>query len=153
VRLELLGAPGNDSPSARAWSAGARSRGLELAVSFSGALPAQELSDALAGCEILMHAEPSGPTSRKGTLAGSLAAGRPVVAIDGPLKWQELLDAQAALVVQPSATALADALATLLADEPRAEALGARGRAFAETNMGVTRSAQVLGGLLAEISG
>jgi glycosyltransferase involved in cell wall biosynthesis len=152
VHLELLGAPGSDSPSAQAWSAGARSRGLEDAVSFSGVLCAQQLSDALARCEVLIHAEPSGPTSRKGTLAASLAAGRPVVAIDGPLRWQELLDAQAALVVQPSSVALADALATLLGDEARAEALGARGRAFAETSMGVARSAQVLRGVLGKLS-
>jgi Glycosyl transferases group 1 len=151
VRLELLGAPGSQSPSARAWSVEARSRGLEGAVSFSGVLSAQQLSDALAGCEILLHAEPSGPTSRKGTLAGSLAAGRPVVAIDGPLRWQELIDAQAALVVQPNVTALADGLAALLGDQARAEALGTRGRAFAEGSMGVARSARVLAGLLGEI--
>jgi glycosyltransferase involved in cell wall biosynthesis len=149
VRVELLGAPGSGSSSAREWAAGARSRGLESAVSFSGVLSAQELSDALARCEILLHAEPSGPTSRKGTFAGSLAAGRPVVAIDGPLKWRELVDAQAALVVQPSVTALADALAVLLADEDRAEALGVRGRAFAESAMGVDRSERVLRELLA----
>jgi glycosyltransferase involved in cell wall biosynthesis len=150
VRLRLLGAPGRDSRAGALWSAGARERGLEQALDFSGVLDAQALADALAACEVLLHAEPSGPTARKGTLAGSLASGRPVVSIDGPLRWPELLEAQATLVVEPDPEALAGALAGLLADRAAGEAQGRRGGAFAREQMGVQRTARVVAGALAQ---
>jgi len=148
VRLRLLGAPGRDTPAGEAWLDGARARGIEQTLSFSGVLAAGELSDALSACELLLHPEPSGPTSRKGTLAASLASGSAVVAIDGPRRWAELIDSEAALVVAPTARAIADAIAELLADEPRREALGARGNEFARTAMGVQRSAKAVAGLI-----
>ncbi len=148
AHLELLGAPGRASAAADAWLAGARARGVEQALSFSGVLSPRDLSDALRACDVLLHPEPSGPTSRKGTLAASLASGRAVVAIDGPRRWPELIDADAALVVEPTAAALADGLAGLLADEHRRDALGARGGEFARSAMGVERSAHVVAGLI-----
>ncbi len=151
AHLRLLGAPGADTPAGAAWLDGARTRGVEQALSFSGVLAAGELSDALSACELLLHPEPSGPTSRKGTLAASLASGRAVVAIDGPRSWAELIHAQAALVVEPSARALADAIAGLLDDGPRREALGARGSEFARTAMGVERSATAVAGLIEQL--
>jgi glycosyltransferase involved in cell wall biosynthesis len=148
ARLQLLGAPGPEAPAAEAWRAAARERGLDQALSFSGVLGAQELSDALASCDVLLHAEPTGPTSRKGTLAASLASGRPVVAIDGPLRWDELVAGGAALVVADDPSALADALADLLEHASTREAFGQRGREFAERAMGVERSASVVRRLL-----
>ncbi len=121
------------------------------ALSFAGPLPAQELSDALAACDVLLFADTAGPSSRKGTLAGSLASGRPLIATDGPRRWSALARAEAAHVVEPSAPALADAVAALLADKGAREALGARGRAFAEQSMGVARSAQVVRELLDDV--
>ncbi len=150
VCLQLLGSPGSGVPLADIWLADARERGIDQMVSFSGVLPGQELSNALASCEVLLHAEASGPTSRKGTLAASLASGRPVVALDGPLRWRELLDAEAALVVRPEATALADALASLLTKETEREALGVRGGTFARRAMSVERTATVVAGLLGD---
>jgi hypothetical protein len=151
VKLMLLGGPGRSSAAGEAWLAAAASRGLEELLSFSEVLPAQSLSNALADCDVLLFVDPSGPTSRKGTLAGSLASGRPVVAIDGPQRWSELLRREAAEVVAPTSQAVADAVAALLADEPRREALGARGRAFAEQETGVARSAEVVSALLGEV--
>jgi glycosyltransferase involved in cell wall biosynthesis len=148
VQLRLLGAPGRSSAAAEEWLAGARARGVERALSFSGVLSAQELSDALAACTVLLSAEPTGPTSRKTTLAASLASGRPVVALDGPLRWSEILDSHAARVVQPTATALSDAVAGLLDDDAEQLALGARGRGFAERRIGVERSAEAVARLL-----
>ncbi len=153
ARLSLLGAPGAASGPGCAWQQGAQARGLAPALSFTGTLPAGELSNALAGCEVLLSAASPGPTSRKGTLAASLASGRPVVAIDGPRTWQELVRAEAAEVVAPNAAALADALAALLADEARREALGARGRAFAEQRLSVAYSAEVVAEMLAGVLG
>ncbi len=40
--------------------------------------------------DLLLFADPPGPTSRKGTLAGSLASGAPLIALDGPATWPEL---------------------------------------------------------------
>jgi glycosyltransferase involved in cell wall biosynthesis len=152
-RLALLGAPGADSPAAAEWLAGARERGIERDLSFSGVLPAQELADELSRCDVLLHLEPSGPTSRKGTLAGSLASGTALVAIDGPRRWSELIAAEAALIVEPSAGGLADGVALLLEDSERRERLGAAGAAFAAGAMGLERSARVVGALLRELPG
>jgi glycosyltransferase involved in cell wall biosynthesis len=151
VELKLLGAPGRDSRAAENWLNKARVRGVERALSFSGVLPGAELSNALAACDVLLHPEPAGPTSRKGTLAASLASGSAVVALDGPRGWPELVHSDAVLVVRPTAVALGDALAGLLEDDAQREALGARGAAFAEQRMGVQRSATVVAQLLGEV--
>jgi glycosyltransferase involved in cell wall biosynthesis len=148
ARLELLGAPGACSPAGRAWSAAAGERAVADRVSFTGALPAQELADALAACDVLMCADATGPSSRKGTLAASLASGVPVVAIDGPLTWRALLGHDAAAVVEPSSRALAGAFESLLADAGARRALGGRGRAFAEQEMSLAASARVVRTLL-----
>jgi glycosyltransferase involved in cell wall biosynthesis len=141
VRLLLLGAPGPRSHAAELWRSEARSRGMGDAVSFSGRLPAQELSDALAACDVLLFADAVGPTSRKGSLAGSVASGRPVVALDGPQTWPELRDAGAVRIAAPTPGGLADALAELLASPAARAELGARGRAFAESRMSLRGSA------------
>jgi len=150
AQLRLLGAPGPSSSAGEAWLAGARARGLLDALSFSGALPAQDLSDALAACDVLLFADTAGPSSRKGTLAGSLASGAPLVAIDGPHTWSELARRDAARVVSPTPAAIADALADLLADDGARRALGARGRAFAEAEMGIERTTEAVIALVGE---
>ncbi len=152
-RLVLLGAPGRTSAVARMWVQEARARGIEHALEFSDTLPAQDLSNALASCDLLLFADAAGPSSRKGTLAASLASGRPVLAIDGPRRWLELVWAEAAAVVEPTASALADAIQELLDDGAAREALGERGRVFAEERMGVTRTAEAVRGLLDGVVG
>jgi glycosyltransferase involved in cell wall biosynthesis len=115
---------------------------MDQALSFSGRLPAQDLSDALADCDVLLFADAVGPTSRKGSLAGSLASGRPVVALDGPQTWSELRDAGAVCIAEPTARGLADALSELLASGPAREGQGARGRSFAESRMSLAGAAR-----------
>ncbi len=152
-RLVLLGAPGPTSAVAGTWVQEARARGIEHGLEFSDTLPAQDLSNALAACDLLLFADAAGPSSRKGTLAASLASGRPVLAIDGHRRWLELVWAEAAAVVQPAAPALADAIHELLEDGVAREALGARGRAFAEDRMGVKRTVEAVRGLLTGVLG
>ena len=152
-RLVLLGAPGRTSAVAGTWVREARVRGIEHALEFSDTLPAQDLSNALAACDLLLFADAAGPSSRKGTLAASLASGRPVLAIDGPRRWLELVWAEAAAVVEPTVSALADAIQELLDDGAAREALGARGRTFAEQRMGVARTAEAVRGLLDGVVG
>jgi glycosyltransferase involved in cell wall biosynthesis len=150
--LRLLGAPGADSSAGADWLAAARARGLSERLSFSGTLAPQQLSDGLARCAALLCIAAAGPSSRKGSLAGSLASGSPVVALDGPLRWQRLVDEQALVLTERSAPELARALARLLADREQAAAQGARGRRFAEQHMGVAGTAEALLALLGELA-
>lgn len=151
ARLLLLGAPGPDSASGRHVLALARQRGLADVLDFTGVLSAQDLSDALASCDILLFVDSDGPSSRKGTLAASLASGRPVVALDGPNTWRDLVRGQAIALVQPTGPALAVEVARLLADPSAADALGSRGRAFADRNMSVGRAAAAVLSVVSEI--
>jgi glycosyltransferase involved in cell wall biosynthesis len=153
AELRLLGAPGRSSSAGEVWLTAARTRALEPALSFSGALPGQALSNALAACDLLLFPDAAGPSSRKGTLAASLASGRPIVALDGPNRWSKLIEAEAARVAQPTAPALADAVGALLADAQARETLGARGRAFAEREMGVARSVEAVMSILEGLLG
>jgi glycosyltransferase involved in cell wall biosynthesis len=150
AQLRMLGAPGQPSAAGERWAAAARERGLGDVISFSGALPAQELSNALAACDLLLFSEAVGPTSRKTTLAAALASGTPVVAIEGGSTWPALAREGALRLAQPSAEALAEAVLELLDDEHGAEELGARGRAFAAKEMSVRRTAEATLALLGE---
>ncbi|HEV2974345.1 MAG TPA: glycosyltransferase family 4 protein [Solirubrobacteraceae bacterium] len=144
VALLLLGAPGSGGPTGAAWIDAARARGVAELVGFSGRLPAQELADSLARCDVLLFTERGGPTSRKTTLAASLASGRPVVALDGASTWRELASARGAVIVAPDPHALADTIVGLLADGATRARQGERGRAFAARTMSAEHSAQVV---------
>lgn len=150
LQLRLLGSPGPDSDAAEMWRATARELGVGEALSFSGTLSPQELSNALASSDILLYADPTGPASRKGTLAGSLASGRPLVALEGRRSWSLLLDADAAMVVPRSAGSLADALRRLIADPAEREALGDRARRFAADTMSVASTAEIVERFIAQ---
>jgi glycosyltransferase involved in cell wall biosynthesis len=152
VRLVLLGAPGGSSPVAQELLEQARTRGVEQMIVFEGPLPAQELSDALARCDVLVFADGAGPSSRKGTLAAALASGTAVVALDGPQTWQELVRSGAVELVAPDTQTLADTLARLLADDELRRALAARGAEFSERRMGVGHTADAVSSLLRELA-
>lgn len=153
AQLRLVGGPGPTSSAGRMWLAEARARDLEGALSFTGALDPQALSDALVDCEVLLCADAGGPSQRKGTLAASLASGRPVVAIDGPLTWAELIRSAALSLSDATPRALAAEIESLLLDPDAQDALGARGRAFSERQMGVERTARATRKLLDELLG
>ncbi len=148
TRLVLLGSPGEDSDHGRQWREAADRRGLGGQLSFSGLLGAQELSDALAGCELLLSAAWQGPTSSRGSLAASLASGRPLVAIDGPRAWEALRREGAARLVAPGAHELAGAVRELLEDPAAGDALGTCGQEFYERRMSLARSAELTASLL-----
>jgi glycosyltransferase involved in cell wall biosynthesis len=135
ARLRLMGAPGPSSASGERWTREAGERGLDDVLTFSGALPAQQLSDELAACAVLLFPDVSGPDSRKSTLAAALVSGAPVVALDGHNTWPALRAAGAARVVAPTVDALAGTLGELLGDARERRELGALGRAFAEREM------------------
>jgi glycosyltransferase involved in cell wall biosynthesis len=151
LELRLLGAPGAESDVARGWERVAQERALGGALSFSGRMPAQELSDELASADVLLYADRTGPVSRKGTLAGALASGRPLLALEGRRRWEQLERAGAVAIARRDAEALAGSLAQLLSDAGAREDLGARGRSFAEQEMGVERTVAAVRALLAQV--
>jgi glycosyltransferase involved in cell wall biosynthesis len=151
VQLMLIGSPGPDSRAGQAWSARAREQGVEHNLAFTGLLDPQPLSDMLASVQLLLFADQPGPTSRKGTLAGSLASGTPVLALDGPATWPELRRAEPLRIVPRDAEALAAGIEALLGDAGARTELGARGRAFAQEEMGVARTAATVRELLAAL--
>lgn len=152
MRLLLLGAPGRSSDVGEMWVQAASSRAVTDALSFSGMLSAEELSDALASTDILLYVDISGPTSRKGTLAASLASARPLIALEGRRQWPQLVAANAAHVVPRAPDALADAIQALLVDREAREALAERGDAFAKETIAVARTADEVRGLLKQIA-
>jgi len=152
VTLLLIGAPGADSTAGRGWIGAAGQRGLERNLELTGVLPAQALSDALADCDVLLFADADGPSSRKTTLAASLVSGRPVIALDGSQAWDELVRSNAVTVVRPDPQALAEVMGRLLTDHAAADALGSRGRAFAEKHMSVDRAATVVMEALSKVA-
>ena len=93
---------------------------------------------------MLLFVDAAGPTSRKGSLAGSLASGRPVVAIDGPQRWHELTAADAIRIAAPSASALAREVRALLEDAKARAVLGSRGRDFHDRRMAPPVSAHAV---------
>jgi glycosyltransferase involved in cell wall biosynthesis len=144
ARLVLLGAPGSQSEIGREWLALARELGVSDAIEFSGTLPGRELSDALASCDVLIFIDRPGPTSRKGSLAGALASGRPVIATDGPSTWQELVRAGALRIAPRSGSGRADEIRALLENAREREALGERGRTFHDRRMAVSTTADAV---------
>jgi glycosyltransferase involved in cell wall biosynthesis len=129
ARLELIGAPGAASAAADMWrAAAARHRFGSLA--FTDVLEPLELAAALEAVDVLVSADRAGPMSRKGTLAAALALAKPVVAIDGPKRWEELVEARAVVLAQPNAVALATVLERLLRDRAAAKRLGEGGATF-----------------------
>jgi glycosyltransferase involved in cell wall biosynthesis len=127
-RLVLLGAPGPDSLQADRWRTAAAASGCPL--EFTGVLEPQALSEALSGLDVVVFASSGGPTGRKGTLAAALAHGRPVVAIDGPERWESMVEEHAVVISEHDAGDLAAALALLGESPDLRRRQGERGHDF-----------------------
>jgi glycosyltransferase involved in cell wall biosynthesis len=129
AQLVLIGAPGPAAPDADAWRRAAGSSGFGPLV-FTGVLEPVDLARALCSVDVVLLADRAGPMSRKTTLAAALALGRPVVAADGPRRWDLLAKERAVVLARPSAEGLASALESLLREEPERRRQGVRGEAF-----------------------
>jgi glycosyltransferase involved in cell wall biosynthesis len=116
TRLVLVGAPGPTSPAADLWRAAAARAGF-ASLEFSGILDPAPLADVLASVDAVLLLDRAGPMSRKGTLAAALAFAKPVVAVDGPERWEQLVEERAVVPAAPTAVALSAALRPLLDDE------------------------------------
>lgn len=130
VRLTLIGAPGGEGAAAEGWRREAERAGCADALTFTGTLAPAALAEALATCDVALFANDAGPTSRRTTTAAALAAGVPLVAVDGPQRWQRLVAERAVAIVEPRANALADELERLWRDPALRREQGRRGRQF-----------------------
>lgn len=124
AHLTLIGAPGPDSPRGRAWQAAVTGAGCSDALHFTGVLEPGALARELARHTVLVVSDESGPSSRRTTLAAALAAGKPVVSLDGPSRWRQAVDAGAILVAEDAAS-LAELIDDLVQDRERCQAQGA----------------------------
>lgn len=142
THLVLIGAPGPDSPAGEHWRMAAQVVGCPLA--FTGVGEEAAVSRELAACQLVVFADPAGPSSRKTSLAAALVHGRAVVALDGPQRSEEFVDARSVVVVEPSVEALAAELTRLLADDVARLDLGARALKFAHRRVSASQTAAIV---------
>lgn len=139
AHLMLIGSPGPDSPAAEQWKFAARAANCPL--TFTGAADSAEVSRQLRSCQLIVFADPAGPTSRKTSLAAALAHGQVVVALDGPQRWGDLVEAGAVVVVDSTRAALAARLDDLLAHATDRAVIAERALSFAEQHLDPRRAA------------
>jgi len=144
LRLVLLGSPNSVAASSREWEQRARDADLGVPVEFSGILDVEDLAREVRSCHVIALVNEEGPSSRKTTLAGALGNGVPTVSLDGPNRWNDLVEADAVLLVPPDAAALACALDELRRSPERRRELGRRGRTFYEGHMSIQHASEVL---------
>jgi glycosyltransferase involved in cell wall biosynthesis len=148
IRIVMLGAPGPKSPQARAWVGAAAQAGMEHAVEFTGVLESSDLAARIGACDLVALVDAEGPTSRRTMLAAALAHGRPVVATDGPNRWDAPVHEGAIVVVPPEAHAFG-ATIRRLSEDPEARArMGALAFKFYEREMSLHNTCDVLGKLI-----
>jgi glycosyltransferase involved in cell wall biosynthesis len=130
AELWLIGAPGPDSETGAHWRDAAAKARVENALRFTGPLCLDGLVRAISDCDVAVFNDGSGPSSRKTTLAAFLAAGIPVVAVDGSDTWHALDREGAVQLVQASSRAIATALAELVRNTQMRQELGRLGQQF-----------------------
>lgn len=92
---------------------------LRAAVTFTGVLTRDEVSDALGVSDAYLFCEPDGPAlGRKGSLLAAFAHGLPVLAYAGKDHDEELKDGLNVLLVEPNKTAIVGRLKELK-DDPQ----------------------------------
>jgi glycosyltransferase involved in cell wall biosynthesis len=148
LRVLLLGAPGEHGPHAERWRAAAREAGMVDALEFTGVIGASDLASALAATDVVILPDLGGPSSRRGVLAAALALGKATVAVDGPERWQELVDAGAVSLAPPNIEGLAEAVRRLLETGNERGELETRAKAFYDLRMSPTVLARELRGFL-----
>jgi glycosyltransferase involved in cell wall biosynthesis len=151
LHVLLIGAPGPTASDAAEWIRLARQAGIENLVSFSGILSSDELSAALRACDIAVLPNDLGPSGRRTSLASALAYAMPTVALDGPDRWDSLVDENAVAVVEADASALATAIDGLLRSPQRRLELSRNGRAFYDGHMNLESTGGRIASLLFEL--
>ncbi len=153
ARVVLLGAPGCESPDGRRWARLASEQGMLERLEFTGVVEPDELSRRFSACDVIVLMNEEGPSSRKTSLAGSLALGMPVVSLDGFNRWDAPVEAGAVLLVRNDPVSLAAALVELRDSPAQRADLSARAIAFATRHMSVAAAAESLVALLTSDTG
>jgi len=135
--LFIGGRTGSSDPTNRAYAAeinGLIQRlGLTPHVAFTGFIPQEEVSAALASIDVCALPFTSGANLRHGTLHAALAHGCAIVTTEGSPPAPELEPGHNVLLVPPRAPeALADAIVTLVTDADMRERLRKGARTLAE---------------------
>ena len=81
-------------------------------------------------------------------MAAALAAGKPILAIDGPERWDPLVSEAALTVVEPHPATLAAELSRFRVDPALRAAQGARAEKFYRGTMAVEIAVERLGAVL-----
>lgn len=142
AHLRLIGGPGPESEVGRHWQQLADIAGC--VVSFSGIVSEEQISRELSTCQAIIHTDPSGPTSKKSSLAAALIHGRPVLAFDGPQCWDELAAAEAVALVPLDVNRTAEALGAILSDGVLRARLGERASTFAAAHLTPSHTARAV---------
>jgi glycosyltransferase involved in cell wall biosynthesis len=147
VRLVLLGAPDRGSGSTARWLDAAAGAGL-ADVEATGVVTPDRYSAWLRRADVVVLPNRQGPSSRKGTLAAALAHGCAVVAVDGLLRWERLVAADAVLLAPPTRAGIAGALRRLRDDPSLRAAYADRARDFYGREQSLPRVAGDIGALV-----
>jgi glycosyltransferase involved in cell wall biosynthesis len=124
-----------------------REEHLDLAGRLRAAegLPAAEVADHLAACDVLFQPYPDGVSTRRTTVMSGLALGLPVVTNEGPLSEPLWRASQAvALADGGSPEAMTHSVEFLLRDGPHRNQLGQRARQFYGQHFQLDRVIRVL---------
>ena len=151
AELWLIGAPGPDTEIGWEWREAAARADVESALRFTGTKCSDELVRAIDECDVAIFHDGFGPSSRKTTLAALLAAGTPVVAVDGANTWRALVEEGAVSLVEANSVAIAAALAGLIGDTNARLALGAQGTEFYRKYQSRTMVVGKLAGFLGDL--
>lgn len=133
--LVMIGAPGEDSGPGQSWKATAVQAGCDRNLRFTGILEPHAVIQELQAVDVVIFPDWPGPMSRRSTLAAALALGAPVVAFDGPYRWETLIAEGAVALAYPNASSLAEVLERLLKDVDLRLEQGERGLAFYREKM------------------
>ena len=149
VEVVLLGAPGPGTAAAARWQAAVEAAGLAAPLRWTGIVDRGAFRDTLLAADAVLVVNELGPSTRKGTLAAAVAHGRPVVCLDGPQRWQPLVDGGAVLVAA-AAAGLAEHLTTLRASVERRREAGAAAARFYDERMSLDVAVDGVRQLLAD---
>jgi glycosyltransferase involved in cell wall biosynthesis len=152
VELRMLGAPGDSGRVADRWRAAVHRAGCASALSFTGIVPERELSRGICSSQIVLFPNGSGPVAGKTTIASALGHRRPVVAIDGPLRWDRLRETGALCLARPTQEDVADRLQQLLEDPAARDRQAAAGEDFYRRELSPAVCAERLLGFAGEVA-
>jgi len=98
-----------------------------IEVSALGVLPAEEIVQHMAGCDVLLFVR-GGISSRRGSAIAGIACGLPVVALDGPETASPITEAGVVFADPKRQRGLGEALLKVLSDEEYRASLAERSR-------------------------